>query len=148
MEIKYFNPENRLQSVTKHLLIDFLHRELEQYGDPYNSIEKSVDYAMAFDAGKGGIVAAMYDAHKIIGAAVVNFTGMKEYIPENILVYIAVDRDYRGKGFGKQLLADVIQHINGNIALHVEPDNPAVNLYRSLGFCSKYHEMRLLREGN
>jgi ribosomal protein S18 acetylase RimI-like enzyme len=49
---------------------------------------------------------------------------MKDFIPENILVYIAVDNSQRGKGYGKQLMQKAIS-AEGNIALHVEPDNPA-----------------------
>jgi ribosomal protein S18 acetylase RimI-like enzyme len=33
---------------------------------------------------------------------------MKDFIPENILVYIAVDNSQRGKGFGKQLMQKAI----------------------------------------
>jgi ribosomal protein S18 acetylase RimI-like enzyme len=29
---------------------------------------------------------------------------MKDFIPENILVYIAVDNSQRGKGYGKKLM--------------------------------------------
>jgi ribosomal protein S18 acetylase RimI-like enzyme len=36
-----------------------------------------------------------------------------------------------------------IEHTQGNIALHVEPDNPARKLYEKLGFTNKYLEMRL-----
>jgi ribosomal protein S18 acetylase RimI-like enzyme len=38
-------------------------------------------------------------------------------------------------------------HLNlrGNIALHVEPDNPAKILYEKLGFTNKYLEMRLIK---
>jgi GNAT superfamily N-acetyltransferase len=49
---------------------------------------------------------------------------MKDFIPENILVYIAVDNSH-GKGYGKQLMKKAISIAEGNIALHVEPDNPA-----------------------
>ncbi len=41
---------------------------------------------------------------KMAGAVIINRTGMEEYIPENILVYIAVDAALRGKGIGKQLM--------------------------------------------
>jgi len=76
---------------------------------------------------------------------VVNNTGMKGYIPENILVYIAVRGDQRGKGVGKGLMAQALERAQGSIALHVEPDNPARKLYESLGFTNKYLEMRLHR---
>jgi hypothetical protein len=49
---------------------------------------------------------------------------MKDFIPENILVYIAVDNSQRGKGYGKTM-QKAISIAEGNIALHVEPDNPA-----------------------
>jgi ribosomal protein S18 acetylase RimI-like enzyme len=35
---------------------------------------------------------------------------------------------------------------NGDIALHVEYDNPAKNLYERAGFTSKYIEMRYNKE--
>ena len=67
------------------------------------------------------------------------------FIPENILVYIAVDNSQRGKGFGKKLMQKAISIAEGNIALHVEPDNPAKKLYEKLGFTNKYLEMRLIK---
>ena len=51
----------------------------------------------------------------------------------------------RGQGIGKKLMRDTIQMANGNIALHVEPDNPARFLYEKVGFTSKYIEMRLIK---
>lgn len=78
----------------------------------------------------------------IIGAVVVNQTGMSGYIPENILVYIAVDASVRGQGIGGKLMEQVLKFAKGDIALHVEPDNPAKKLYERIGFTNKYLEMR------
>jgi ribosomal protein S18 acetylase RimI-like enzyme len=66
---------------------------------------------------------------QIVGIVILN-KGMKDFIPENILVYIAVDNSHRGKG-GKQLMEKAISIAEGNIALHVEPDNPAKKLYEN-----------------
>jgi ribosomal protein S18 acetylase RimI-like enzyme len=82
-----------------------------------------------------------------IGAAIINKTGMKGYIPENILVYIATHKDQRGKGIGKQIMKTIIENTDGDIALHVEHENPALHLYKKLGFTNKYLEMRLTKKG-
>ena len=68
---------------------------------------------------------------------------MSGYIPENILVYIATHKDYRGKGLGKKLMQEAINFAKGDIALHVEANNPAKHLYEKLGFTAPYLEMRL-----
>ncbi len=71
---------------------------------------------------------------------------MKGYIPENVLVYIAVHREARGQGVGKELMQKAIQFAQGDIALHVEPDNPAKYLYESVGFENPYLEMRFYKK--
>jgi ribosomal protein S18 acetylase RimI-like enzyme len=68
---------------------------------------------------------------------------MSGYIPENILVYIATHKDFRGKGLGKKLMQEAINFAKGDIALHVEANNPAKYLYEKLGFTAPYLEMRL-----
>lgn len=70
---------------------------------------------------------------------------MDGYIPENILVYIAVNNAFRGKGLGKELMLNAIKVCHGDIALHVEKNNPARFLYEKVGFTNPYLEMRLKR---
>jgi ribosomal protein S18 acetylase RimI-like enzyme len=120
----------------------FLHQHLEQYGDKVEDIQKAIDYV--FD--RGGNITVQYLDNEIVGAVVINQTGMSGYIPENILVYIAIDNKYRGKGLGKQLMQKAIESCKGDIALHVEKDNPARFLYEKLGFTNPYLEMRLKRK--
>lgn len=122
-------------------IIDFLFTHLEQYGDTKEDISKCIDYVM--NPNKGGNIIIGTDENKIFGITILNNTGMKGYIPENILVYIAVDNSQRGKGYGKKIMEKAIEVTNGSIALHVEPDNPAKKLYEKLGFTNKYLEMRL-----
>ena len=70
---------------------------------------------------------------------------MGGYIPENILVYIATHKAHRGEGIGKKLMEATLLHANGDIALHVEQNNPAKFLYEKFGFTNPYLEMRLKR---
>lgn len=102
-----------------------------------------MEYALQVGGKPGGLILTAHTDNVLTGAVVVNKTGMGGYIPENILVYIATRQDFRGKGIGKQLMQRAISESDGDIALHVEPENPAKKLYESLGFTNKYLEMRL-----
>lgn len=146
IETKMFNPVNKPNFNEKNQIVDFLFSNLENYGDPKSHIQQCAEYALKETSSFGGFILVSYDEKKAIsGVVIVNQTGMKDYIPENILVYIATRSDMRGQGIGKKLMNDAIQMCNGNIALHVEPDNPARFLYEKVGFTSKYLEMRLIK---
>ena len=128
---------------TNERITGFLHEHLQEYGDKPEDIMKCLDYV--FTKGRGGNIILRIDDEKIIGAVILNNTGMSGYIPENILVYIATHKDYRGKGVGKDLMKQAMKVTSGSVALHVEADNPAVHLYEKMGFENKYLEMRLAR---
>ena len=110
-------------------IAQFLNTHLDEFGDSVDDILKCLDYVFEKNLGKGGFVLLGLLEEEIIGAVVINETGMSKYIPENILVYIAVHRDFRGKGLGKQLMEQALKLTKGDVALHVEPDNPAKKLY-------------------
>lgn len=144
MKFKIITPQTGEDKTYSHQIIaNFLFTHLEQYGDKTEDILKCIDYAM--NPNKGGTIIVGLDNEKIVGVVILNNTGMGGFIPENILVYIAVDNSQRGKGFGKKLMLKAIETVKGNIALHVEPDNPAKILYEKLGFTNKYLEMRLTK---
>ena len=143
--INTYSDQNIADDAIKKDIINFLFESLEQYGDPKKDIEKCIDYAFGKNNKPGGMVLSAIDSdsQKIVGAVIINKTGMDGYIPGNILVYIATDKNMRGKGVGKQLMQTAIDLSEGDMALHCEPDNPAKFLYEKLGFTSKYLEMRL-----
>lgn len=123
---------------TNNRVADFLFEHLEQYGDERQDIMKCLNYVFT----KGGSITVAHEGDTIKGVVVLNDTGMEGYIPENILVYIAVHNSTRGQGVGGKLIEDVQSKTKGDIALHVEPDNPAKKLYERMGFTNKYLEMR------
>lgn len=142
LEIKEIRKPEELGDLTKEQFIDFLFEHLDQFGDPKPDIEKSIDYAFSNAEGKGGFLLAGYYKGKLAGALVMNKTGMSGYIPENILVYVAVNPKYRGEGFGGEIVKKSFEIADGDVKLHVEYDNPAKRLYERVGMKTKYAEMR------
>jgi len=141
-EIKLYEDEIR-KVLPVEEIANFLFKHLDEYGDRKNDILKAIHYALGDQDKPGGFIVVALDGREIVGAVVINNTEMSGYIPEHILVYIAVNKDYRGEGIGKRLMQKTIDHCEGDIALHVEKDNPAKHLYEKLGFTNPYLEMRL-----
>ena len=130
------------EKLSREEYVDFLFTHLERFGDPKKDINACIDYAFSDSEYAGGFCLAAFYEGKMAGALIMNDTGMKGYIPENILMYVAVDGSLRGKGLGRQIVEKAISMAEGNVKLHVEYDNPAKRLYERIGFKSKYAEMR------
>ncbi|MCF8364879.1 MAG: GNAT family N-acetyltransferase [Bacteroidales bacterium] len=144
---KVFNQVEPITTREKSQLVDFLFDHLDEYGDKKEHIHMAIDYAMNTNPMAGGFILQSSEDDEITGAVVINKTGMKGYIPENILVYIAVRADQRGRGLGKKLMERTMQLAKGDIALHVEENNPANFLYKKMGFVNPYLEMRYYSNG-
>ncbi|MEA1878499.1 MAG: GNAT family N-acetyltransferase [Bacteroidota bacterium] len=148
MIFKIYNSNRDISSMEKTRIVSFLNTHLDDYGDSPEDIGKAVDFALQISnpflkiLPLGGMVLIGKEDRKIVGAVVMNRTGMNGYVPDNLLVYIAVHKDFRGQGFGKQLIRKTIELTQGDIKLHVEHDNPAKFLYEKIGFTAPYLEMR------
>jgi len=156
--IEHITPDTRKKaSSDPDRLADFLHEHLDQFRDSREEIMSCLQYALGIQEHRSGFILAAYEggsgnvvkagneketSGKLLGVAVVCETGMSGYIPENLVVYIAVDGSTRGRGIGKTLMEKAIEMAKGDLALHVEPDNPAKRLYSRIGFTNKYLEMR------
>ena len=142
LEIKKIENEKDFKNITREEFIDFLFTHLDRFGDPKEDINKCLNYAFSDEKSEGGFALAAFYENKLVGALIMNKTGMGGYIPEWILVYVAVDASYRGRGFGRQIVEEAFKHCDGDVKLHVEYDNPAKRLYERIGFTTKYAEMR------
>jgi len=142
----YRNKKELEEIVSQEDIVDFLFEHLGQFGDPKAEISKAIDYAFSNTDGKGGFIELAIEEDNLVGVLVMNKTGMTGYIPRNILVYVAVKADQRGKGVGNRLITKAINEADNDVALHVEYDNPAKRLYERIGFKSKYAEMRFKKE--
>lgn len=129
-------------AVSMESLADFLHNFLHPYEDTLEDITKGLKYAFSSEQGQGGFVLLAMLNEQLVGALVILDTGMSGYIPEHLLLFVAVDGNMRGKGIGAHLVRIAQENCAGSIKLHVEHENPAQRLYERMGFTSKYKEMR------
>jgi ribosomal protein S18 acetylase RimI-like enzyme len=142
MRIDTLDSVTPVGEIEKQEIVDFLYKHLQEFRDEKPDIRNALEFALNTNGFLGGYVLKGYENDKLAGVVLVNKTGMKGYIPENILVYIAVDENMRGQGIGKQLMKAAVEKADGDVALHVEPHNPARFLYEKIGFTNKYLEYR------
>ena len=134
---------NSFTSLTE--LAYFLHENMKPYEDDIEAIKRGIDNALNPDSPLKNCVIIAKESNSLIGALVMLNTRMKGYVPENLLLFAGVPPEQRGRGIGTSLVRESIRLTNGNIKLHVEPNNPAKRLYERFGFLAKYDEMRLER---
>lgn len=135
-----FPPGVDLEGLTR-----FLHESLKPYEDAPEDIERGILDALQAEGRPGGFLVIAEIEGALAGALVMQGTGMKGYVPENLLLFVAVAPERRGRSLGRLLIERAVRETEGNIKLHVEYDNPARRLYERIGFTSKYAEMRYVK---
>ncbi len=126
--------------ITRSEIVNYFHETMKPYEDTTADIERAIDFAFSDDRG-GFLMLCQYE-DKWAGQLLMLKTGMGGYIPENILLFVTVSPEIRGKGIGKKLIEHSVAQCDGDVKLHVEYDNPAKRLYERIGFTTKYAEMR------
>jgi ribosomal-protein-alanine N-acetyltransferase len=121
----------------------FLFKEMKPYHDTLPDIIRGVEDALNGKPAAGGFILCASNNGLLIGALVMLRTGMKGYIPENLLLFLGVKENERSHGIGRALIDKALSLCSGSIKLHVEHDNPARRLYEKTGFSSKYLDMRI-----
>ena len=128
--------------LTPDQLAVFLHKSLKPFEDSLPDVRQGIKDALSPEAGEPGFILISEEDKKPLGALVMLRTGMAGYVPENLLLWVAVDPAARGQGIGSKLINRSFELADGDVKLHVEYDNPAKRLYERLGMTSKYAEMR------
>ena len=129
----------------RQTIVDFFHITMKPYEDKPADIEAALDYAFSDSEYAGGFLMAAHYEENLAGALLMLNSGMRGYIPENILLFVTVNPEMRGQGIGAKLIKHCIGECAGDVKLHVDFDNPAKRLYERLGFQHCYAEMRFKR---
>ncbi|MCO5260521.1 MAG: GNAT family N-acetyltransferase [Crocinitomicaceae bacterium] len=130
-----YNTINRPTELEKHRMIKFLRENLSlSASKDEESIRKALEYALKERMSFGGFIIVQKLFNEIIGITVVNHTGMEGYMPENILVYIAVSDEYKKKGIGKLMIRQVLNYAKGEIVVLLRDNTHLVPIFENLGF--------------
>lgn len=127
-----FTPFEKPTVVTTDRIIRFLSEEIENSSQ--SSIRKAIDFASRESASLGGIIITIQDKNQqIIGAGIMNKTGMSEYFPENLLVYLVIKKSHRRKGLGTQIIQRMQQLCKGEMAALTFNSSSAISFYAKQG---------------
>lgn len=137
-----FNAFTGISPVEKSAVVSFLCEHTENTSS--RNVLEAVEYAVKHKPSFGGFVLTAEKEKQIVAAVVANCTGMEGYNPQNIFVFVSLHKKHRkDEALAKHLLQKAIRYADGEIALHVEPDNPALKTYQKMGFKAQYLELRL-----
>lgn len=140
------NATDIVTTLEKNEIVNFLFNNLE--GTPEHTKEvilKSIEYALSKFPHQGGFLVLAKEDMRTLGAVVVNKTNMEDYIPENVLVYIAVDKSHRKEGLGTALINKAIEYTKGDLSVNIPPDNPNQELFERMGFIYQYKVFRKIK---
>lgn len=106
-------------------------------------IIEALDYALKEKPSFGGFILAIKKDHAFIASIVVNSTGMQGYKPSNIFVYVTIHEDHqKDDRVLKEIMCKALDMSNGDVALHIDPQSPVIQLYQKLGFTQRTLELR------
>src|SRR5690606_9943068 len=124
MTIKTFDAYSKLSIMDIKHITSFLYENSVKFRDSKSVIKKSLLYAIKEISGLGGYVFTLENQKEVLGVLVINKTGMNEYIPENILVYLVENKKQKSIGAREKLVNYAINYCKGDIALYINKEDP------------------------
>lgn len=143
VEHTLYNAYTKVPMFEKSPLINFIRENSENKEVSSQMVREAVDYAIKEIPSFGGFILTASDEGQTVGAIVVNKTGLNGGNPKHRVIYLAIKEEYRQKGIGSDLIKKAVHFAKGDISLRVAHNSEAIKLYESLGFETKYVEMRL-----
>ncbi|MDG6221514.1 MAG: GNAT family N-acetyltransferase, partial [Candidatus Thermoplasmatota archaeon] len=119
-------------------LIKTLDTWLERFSDPLEEIKEALDNAF-----EEGYVLGASLGGRLVGLCILSRMELDTFFPRYHLSYIAADKRYAGRGVATELMEKAIEVSDGELSLHVEPDNKrAIRLYKKMGLDVQYYRMK------
>ncbi len=138
-----YTPFTGLSILEKSKIINFLESNAENGHFSKCEITEAVECAMKERPSLGGFIITIKNDKELLGALVVNSTGMENLNPKHRLSLFAIARSHRHNGIARSLLDGAVQQAGNDLAIQLEPGNGEVAFFKKLGFKEKYVEMRL-----
>lgn len=141
-KIERYDPYTRLTILEKTRLVDFLQSNLENGHFTPAEIMETLECAVKERPSFGGFVLALLENERLLGAIVVNRTGMEAVDTQHRLSLLGVARSHRHNGVAKKLIAQAMIQTGNGLALQLEPSDGEMAYFEELGFEKKYVVMR------
>ncbi|MFS4415270.1 hypothetical protein [Maribacter sp. 2307ULW6-5] len=143
MQINTYDAFSRLTPLQIDGLTKFIHKHQIEDNARETDIRRAIRYASKEVPGFGGIVYTAEEDGMLIGAIVMNRTGLEGSLPEQLVVSIAVHREHRDSTVYRKMLNYVVDYSCGDIGVQVKKDNPLVPVLEDHGFKNDYIQMNL-----
>ena len=110
-------------------------------------VQESLEYAVKERPSFGGFVLSAIEEEEIVGALIVNRTGMGGFNPSYLLVHFGIHPKYKQNGLPQRLLSAALRYTKGDLAMRLPVDHPQRSLIEAVGFKAAYLEMRFDKSG-
>ena len=129
---KLYNSFPRMSYQKKIALINFIYFNQEGSSLNKSTITHLMDYALKEISSFGGFVVTEENEVEILGAMVVNNTGMEGYMPNNLIVASAFLQSPGKEGSKKRILQKIMHATRGDAALFIKNTHHQENIFNEL----------------
>ena len=145
VDYQLLNTTDFVTTLEKESIINFLETNLDEYLDSRENVSRAIEYALSKFPHQGGFVLIARVDGQITGVTVVNRTNFEGYFAENILVYLAIDKEERRKGIASELLKRAKVYTKGSVMVRVTDDESVRGLFQKAGFTEGSTELTYSR---
>lgn len=145
VDYQLLNTTDFVTTLEKESIINFLVKNLDEYLDGRENVSRAIEYALSKFPHQGGFVLIARNGSHISGVTVVNRTNFEGYFAENILVYLAIDKEERRNGIATELLSRTKVYTKGSVMVRVADDVAVRELFQKAGFVEGSTELTYKR---